>query len=267
MKIKKGNEMIKDNKGFTLVLALIILVLLSIMLGLFITMVTVNLRHSNRFIAKSAIEQVANDGIEYCNKMLVYSAEGADWRPIPDNISMKDDWILNNLNVAPAEEDVRENFAEIEKNDPDYKWLIPYWPKELYKNGTIYAGPNGGYTRMNSGDNRFLIRVTYCPVAFDINEEKYVANYYDTASKYIKIESIARKGNVDENDPTTFKPYKDNDTQFYLLAYKPIGITDYGRFITNKDKSSKTFDLGSGEITENYGRVDTSYTKRISINL
>ena len=231
--------MIKNNKGFTLVLALIILVLLSIMLGLFITMVTVNLRHANRFVAKSTIEQVANDGIEYCNKMLVYSPEGADWRPEPDNISMVNDWTLPNVNTPPAQSDVRSDFASLAESDPDYQWLIPYWPEELYKDGVIYAGPNGGYSRINSGDNRFLVRVTYDPVSYDVHQGGFVANYYDASRKYIKIESIARKGNVDPDDPTTMKPYKDNGTQFYLLAYKPIGITDYGRFITNKDKRNR----------------------------
>ena len=254
--------MIKNNKGFTLVLALIILVLLSIMLGLFITMVTVNLRHANRFVAKSTIEQVANDGIEYCNKMLVYSPEGADWRPEPDNISMVDGWVLPNVNTPPAVGDVRDDVASLSESDPDYNWLIPYWPENLYKDGVLYAGPNGGYTRINSGDNRFLVRVTYNPVSYDINTQEFIANYYDSSSKYIKIESIARKGNVDPDDPTTMKPYKDNGTQFYLLAFKPIGITDYGRFITNKDKQNRVFDLGCGELTEEYGRINTNYTKR-----
>ena len=263
--------MIKSNKGFTLMLALIILVLLSVMLGLFITMVTVNLRQANRFIARTNIEQIANDGIEYCNKMLLYSAEGADWRPVPDNISMKEDWVLGNIdnkdtgwvNVAPKASDCVSDLQNLSETDPDYEFLIPYWSENLYKDGVIYAGPNGGYTRVNTGENRFLIRVTYSPVAYNVNDSKFYANYLDQACKYIKIESIARKGNVDEEDPTTLKPYtQGSNNQAYLLAYKPIGITDYGRFITNKDRQNRTFELGNGLTSEEYGRINTRYTKR-----
>lgn len=255
--------MIKNNKGFTLVLALVILVLLSVMLGLFITMVSVNLRHSNRYVAKTLIEQVASDGIEYCNKMLINSPEGADWRPIPENISMKADWVISDVNLGPEPGDVATDFQDIAAKDPDYKWLVPYWPCELKKNGVMYAGPNGGYTRINSGDNRFLVRVTYAPVSKDVSNNKFIANYYDSSAKFIKIESIARKGNVDSDDPTTMMPYEGEQTNsYYLMAYKPIGITDYARFITNKDRQNKTFEIGSGFVTEEYGRTNTKYTKR-----
>lgn len=253
--------MVKDNKGFTLVLALIILVLLSVMLGLFITMVTVNLRHANRFVAKSSIEQIANNGIEYCDRMLLTSAEGADWRPVPDNISMNDDWEMDDVNNPTW--DIRNDIKDLSEKDPDYKWLVPYWPVELFNGqGVLYAGPDGGWTRMNSGDDRFLIRVTYAPVAKDIASDQYVANIYDTNSKFIKIECIARKGNIDTDDPTTMEPYTSSNNQYYLLAYKPIGITDYARFITNKDKQRRVFEIGNGRIKEEIGRINTRYTRR-----
>ena len=252
----------KDNKGFTLVLALIILVLLSMMLGLFITMVTVNLRHANRFVAKSAIERVADEGIRYCDNMLMTSPEGADWRPVPDNISMDEGWEIRDVNVPPQVGDINQNAENLSKTDPDYKWLVPYWPEPLYVDDILYAGPDGGYTRINSGENRFLVRVTYAPVSKDINSSSFTANYYDLSSRFIKIESIAREGIVDYDDPTTLLPYKSNTTQYYLMAYKPIGITDYARFVTNKDKQNKTFDIGNGRITETYGRVKTRYTRR-----
>ena len=257
--------MVKNNKGFTLVLALIILVLLSVMMGLFITMVTVNQRHANRFVARTQIQKIASDGIEYCNRMLICSPEGADWRPVPDNISMTDNWVIGNAenSVNNPAWSIRDDVKAISESDPDYKWLVPYWPKELYTaDGVLYAGPDGGYTRMNSGDNRFLVRVTYASVSKDANSDSFVANVYDQSSKYIKIESIARYGNADPDDPTTMKPYKDNTNQYYLLAYKPIGITDYARFITNKDRQKRTFEIGSGIVTENIGRADTRYTKR-----
>ena len=50
---------------------------------------------------------------------------------------------------------------------------------------------------------------------------------------------------MDAADPTTYSNNRSTDrTQAVLVAYKPIGITDYARFETNPDKRSDIANLG-----------------------
>jgi hypothetical protein len=110
--------------------------------------------------------------------------------------------------------------------DPDYEWLMQ------------------GYSRFTYGNGRFLLRVTYDP------------NPHDPISKYIRIESVGRIGIVDQTDPTTWDPTtlqtrKSSRLRAERVAYKAIGITDYSRFITNKDRRPGLFSLGApGFITQ-----------------
>lgn len=251
-----------NSKGFTLILALIVLTLLSTLLALFIAMVSSNLRQSQNSLKISTIEVMANSGIDYCNNMLIHSPDGADWRPVPDNISMVEDWMPDPANPMPDEADCVANLRELAESDPDYDNLIAYWPTELQTaDGITYAGPNGGYTRVNSGDGRFLVRVSYDSVTPG-EDGVYFANFFDAESKFIRIESIGKLGVVDENDPTTMKPYGNPTKQHYLVAYKPIGITDYLRFVTNKDNRKTVFNIGTDFLHETFGRAQTRYSFR-----
>ncbi len=257
----------KNSKGFTLILALIVLTLLSTLMALFIALVSSNLRQSQGALKVSAIEVLANSGIDYCNTMLMRSPDGADWRPVPDNISMKDGWVPGAAGAAaapaaPSASDCADDLQKIYESDPDYENLMAWWPEELTTDGGIpYAGPTGGYTRFNSGEGRFLVRVSYESVVPD-GEGSYNANYYDADSKFLKIESIGKLGAVDESDPTTMKPYGNPSKQQYLVAYKPIAITDYLRYVTNKDDRKTVFNIGTDLIAEKFGRADTRYSFR-----
>lgn len=118
---------------------------------------------------------------------------------------------------------------ETNVNHPDYKWLKTYNP----------ADHTGGFTSFSMGEGRYLIRVSYDP------------NPADPLSKYIKIESIGRIGTVVADDPTTF----DSNLRLRreLTAYKPIGVTDYLRFVTNKEKRSADIPLGAAGFKIKYG--------------
>ncbi len=85
---------------------------------------------------------------------------------------------------------------------------------------------------VNTGEGRFLLRVSYNP------------DPSDPYSKYIKIESIGRLGEFDENDPTTWLPNGNARMRREITAYKPIGVTDYLRLVTNKDSRNMDFSLG-----------------------
>jgi len=97
--------------------------------------------------------------------------------------------------------------------DPDAPWL------------------SKGYTRINQGRGRFLIKVTYEPIPGD------------PKSKYLKIHSVGRIGVVDPGDPTTFASAQTR-LKREKTAYKPLLVGDYLWFVTNKDKSAEVAELG-----------------------
>ncbi|MHB1460284.1 MAG: hypothetical protein ACYC1M_03265 [Armatimonadota bacterium] len=109
---------------------------------------------------------------------------------------------------------------DIAADDPDAQWL------------------HEGYTRIDFQKGRSLIRLSYDPQPD--NPE----------SRYLKIESIGRIGKVNPNDPTTLTG-PETTQKHVLVAYKAIGLTDYMRFVTNKDKRKNlALELGSPVIWE-----------------
>lgn len=217
--------------GQTLVISIIVMFLLAVLAGVFVALVARNLGRAKRMSSSDVVYQIAETGIKYADTMLTSGEDGADWRPVPDNTPA----LAGSLSLLD--------------NDPDFNWTRPY---SLNEAGT--TGPTGGYTTIRTDQGRFLLRVSYNP------------NPLDPLSKYIKIESIGRYGpgieymnnNNNDPDPTTFANAGDSRLKRYLVAYKPIGITDYGMFITNKYNRSTEFGLGCPNITESFGRDITS---------
>ena len=128
--------------------------------------------------------------------------------------------------------------------DPDYFWL------------------EKGFTRMNLKGGRALVRVSYDPDPFN------------PVGQAIKIESIGRTGELDQNDPTVFVQNNTSPRlRRELIAYKRIGITDYLRFMTDKDKGNHTNYLGVPAIGHFFPQVFgnemlglSSYTSGLSGN-
>ncbi len=210
---------IGNRRGQTLIIAIMVMFVLAIVATVFILLVARNLQRSARMSSTDAVAAIAEAGIRYADEMLTASEDGADWRPAPDNI-------------PPAQAG--------DPRDPDFEWLRPYFPTESGD-----AGPTGGYTRFNYGQGRFLLRVSY-------NPDPTVA-----MSKYIKIEAIGRWGTIDPADPTTYGAASEKQRR-EITAFKPIGLTDYGRFITNKDNRSMDVALGVPGFVTDYGRSDSS---------
>ncbi|MDO8630293.1 MAG: hypothetical protein Q7R41_07355, partial [Phycisphaerales bacterium] len=152
----------------------------------------------------------ARAGIEYADMMLTRSEEGADWRPEPEFADDPNPQILH-------------------PNDPDGDW--------------IYLPQSERFSRISSGQGRFLLRVSYKP------------DPLDPLSKYIKIESIGRMGAVDPTDPTTMAIASKHLLRYEMIAYKPIGVTDYCRFVTNKEKRAVPIHLGFPGASVSFGRA------------
>lgn len=223
----------QSQRGQSIVVALLVLLLLGLAGALFVTIVArnlINAGHSNRV---QTADQYAAAGITYADSQLSSSMDGADWRPP----------LQFQLAVPPTEarELARYNAAvaalpQVNVNDPDAEYL------------------QAGYARYNTGAGRYLVRVTYDPVN--------VSGLSVPPGKYLKIESIGREGNIDPTDPTTYTNNRSSDkTQATLVAYKPIGITDYARFETNPDKRSDIANLGVvSQYNDSYadGQIVTS---------
>jgi len=229
----------QSQRGQSIVVALLVLLLLGLAGALFVTVVARNLINANKSNRVQAANQYAAAGITYADSQLSSSIDGADWRP-PLQVQ---------LAVPPTE--ARElarytaavaanSLPVVNASDPDAEYL------------------QAGYARYNTGAGRYLVRVTYTPIV----EKDTQGQLYDPVigtdahgiaiapvavppGKYLKIESIGRGGNIDPMDPTTYGNNRSSDrTQSYLVAYKPIGITDYARFETNPDKRSDIANLG-----------------------
>jgi hypothetical protein len=216
-------SIVTARRGQTLIIAIMVMFILAVAATVFILLVARNLARSARMSSTDAVVAIAEAGIRYADEMLTTSEDGADWRPVPDNL-------------APA--------APGAPVDPDFEWLRPYAPTEA-ANGS--AGPTGGYTRFNYGQGRFLLRVSY-------NPDPNVA-----ISKYIKIECVGRWGVIDPSDPTTYSAGNVRQRR-EIAAYKPIGITDSLRFITNKDNRSVDAALGVPGFDTSYGRAGSDVT-------
>ncbi|MCL6518599.1 MAG: hypothetical protein K6T99_02090 [Armatimonadetes bacterium] len=217
-KDQPGKNTLANQSGQSLILALTIMFLLLFLGGIFVALIARNLVRAQRSGESLSAEYLAEVGIRYADHQLTYSEEGADWRPVPT---------FPKVVQAIANGQNPESLPPADKPnplDPDYQWLIR------------------GFSRFNYGKGRFLLLVTYEP------------KRGDPMSKYIKITSIGRSGIVDQNDPTTWTK-QPSRLRSELVAYKAICITDYARFITNKDRRTGALPLGTPRFTTNFGEL------------
>jgi hypothetical protein len=134
MMIPRGKERLRNEQGQSLVLAIIVMFLLVLIGAVFVLLVAHNQGRAGGSKDRLAAQYLAEAGVQYADKMLRTSEDGADWRPSPDNLT-------------PA----------LNKH-PDFRWLRPYNPVD-----TGDTGPTGGYTSFTMGEGRYLLRVSYNP--------------------------------------------------------------------------------------------------------
>lgn len=206
-------------RGQSIIIALLVLLLLGIAGGLFITIVARNLINARRSARVGSADAYARAGITFADSRLTNSLEGADWRPP----------LQYPLAQPPTEQKERDRYNLI--FPPNVPLAPDADPDKAYF--------DAGYARYNTGAGRFLLRVTYDPV--NLNNSTGAL----PPGKYLKIESIGREGVIEMLDPTTYGNNKTPERlQSYQVAYKPIGITDFARFETNPDKRSDIANLG-----------------------
>lgn len=230
----RGTPLTGFHGGQSLVIALSVMFLMVFIGALFVTLVARNLSRVERTSDTAQARFLAEAGVRYADRQLTYSDQGADWRPGPQ-------WLAPA--PTPAEEAARQRH-------PDYLWLTD--------NGT-YERP---WASFDTGEGRFLLRVTYEPTFRRGRRDSPAPDEYDTLSGYLHIEAIGRPGVVDINDPTTlaqpnnpnWRPGQPVGPFVYLQAYKPIGITDQLWWVTNRSKARGPAELGVPPYEDGTGR-------------
>ncbi len=108
----------------------------------------------------------------------------------------------------------------ISNTDPDYQWL------------------SVGFSRVAMNGGRALVRVVYAP------------DTQDPRGGLLRIESIGRPGDIgDGTDPTVFlQRGAAPRLRKELVAYKQIGLTDYGLYVTNKNKTNNEASIGVPDL-------------------
>ncbi len=209
-------------RGQSIIIALLVLLLLGIAGGLFITIVARNLINARRSARVVSADAYARAGLNFADSRLTNSPEGADWRPpLQAQLDPAYQPLAGTRELARYQAAVLAGLGAASPDDPDFKYLT------------------AGFAKYTTGAGRFLLRVTYDPVNA-INSTGALP-----PGKYLKIESIGREGIVDSLDPTTYANNRTTDrVQSYQVAYKPIGITDFARFETNPNKRSDIANLG-----------------------
>jgi hypothetical protein len=222
----------RSHPGQSLVIALSVMFLMVFVGAIFVTSVARNLSRVDRTSDQAKARFLAEAGLRYADQQLTFSDQGADWRPTPQ-------WMAANA----AEETARQLH-------PDYPWL---------SDASKYEQP---WTSFETGDGRFLLRVTFEPTFRRGRRESTVPDQFDPLSGYIRIEAVGRPGLVDLNDPTTlaqpdnpnWKPGQVIGAHVYVQAYKPIGLTDQLWWVTNRTKQRGPAEMGVPPFEDGNGK-------------
>ncbi|MFM7322744.1 MAG: hypothetical protein ACKO5K_14660 [Armatimonadota bacterium] len=229
--------------GQSLTVVIVVMFLLLFVGGLFIALVVNNLRDARDAAKRSSADKYAEAGLKYLDEQLLRSPEGADWRPVPDDLP-------GDQNTAA---DPYDPVNDIDPRDPDYDWLRESNPG---RDGYDAAGNPldfGPYTRVtfggptpSAGNNggRALVRISYRPydpAAGPVDDPR-------AERKYLRLDAIGRVGSIDPADPTTYSNTEDKSLRRELTARKAIGLTDYLRFVTNKENRSVEAALGAPNL-------------------
>ncbi len=237
-------------RGQTLIIAILILGVLLILGLVFASLIYRNITNAAASQRRSVATDLSEAGIRYAHYQLLNSELGADWRP---NVSAM---------TGPL------------TKDPDALYLRPgsgFNVGSAAAPVTDIGGPDGlgPYARVEFDRGRALIRVRYGPGDFNvIGSPTGLLRKPGRAKAYLIIEAIGRSGKVNPNDPSTLLPQSVRVTGFtsqaQLLAelgrikgvdsqnpntrkqfaVASIGIIESGRFITDKQSTSRHAEIG-----------------------
>jgi hypothetical protein len=245
--------------GQVLFLAVLVMMLILLVGGVFVATTVLSQSSSQTDVDRTSAQGLAEAAVRFADHMLLTSPEGADWRPRTPPYALDGDG--DPLTPGPY-----DTLADPTFTDPD---LDPSTAEGYYTEMEVSRGwfsirdgslpgpppPPGAYFRYgftkypdprnpvdpgpdamlgtpdDFGDAAFfgagtvLLRLTYQPVVTDWTDPANPRRWSAGAlGKCIKIEAIGRV----ESEGGRSIWHK-------ITAYKPLGITDFARFITDKD--------------------------------
>lgn len=238
MRSRFGAAGSRRRAGQALLVAVLLMLAILLVGILFVALVSYNQSQSVRHEDMVLAQALAEWGIRYADQMLMTSAEGADWRP-PDPPALYADGSYDAGFYGP--DDIPGNEDDYYTDDEIARGWAPLRAGSLSNPGgyirrgfTRFPDPRQPASSMPGGGDAlvgrgyFLLRVTYDP---DPPYEPGDRQTPDPLSRHIKIESIGRvvdMGNVHR----------------MLVAYKPLGLTDYARFVTDVTNEGRPAELG-----------------------
>ncbi|MBC7289457.1 MAG: hypothetical protein H5T86_15725, partial [Armatimonadetes bacterium] len=241
-------------EGQVLLVAVLLMAAILLLGALFVAIVNYNQYQSSRHGDVLMARALAEAGIRYADYMLTHSPLGADWRPpqppmydVATNSYDPGFWGPDNV------QDTTDDYYLPEEIARGYHGLRDSSTGTIIRMGfSRYPDPLGGpagaaadLPDIGEAQGHILLRVTYDPdPPFEPSDGP---NTPDPMSGYIKIEAV---GVVLGRAAI----------RHYLVAYKPIGLTDYLLWVTDKTNTGRPAYLGVQPYIDfdNSGTIDTN---------
>jgi len=218
-------------RGQALLVAVLLMMAILLIGILFVALVTYNQSQSARHEDILAAQALAEAGIRYAGHQLQNSPDAADWRPPEPPATYTDGSVDVEIwgpdGLSQTEDDYYTDMELQRGWAPEVDAVSGAYVRRGYSRYPDVRRPGATTVPANNlvvGRGYFLLRVSYDPW------EPGDAGTPDPMDWRIKIESIGR---VDA-------------TQVYrkLVAYKPLPILDYARFVHNATEHGRPAQLG-----------------------
>ncbi len=230
----------RGQRGGQALLVAVLLMLAILLVGiLFVAIVSYNQSQSARHEDMVVAQGLSEWGIRFADEMLQTSVLGADWRPpLPpalyaDGTHDADlegpDGMFGTEDDYYTDDEIARGWAPLREGTVAAPGAYIRWGYTRYPDTRQPAGTTAMENNDFLGRGYFLLRITYDPDPPYEGDEPRVPN---PLSRHVRIESIGRvvdMGNVFRR----------------LEAYKPLGLVDYARFVTDATDTGNPARLGA----------------------